>query len=159
MDDIERITVNVHPLAQLRADRIHPIDGLESKLSLQHAVAIALLRGEAGVRNFTDDAANDLVVHACREKIRVIADEGLSKDEARVVIHLQNGREIIQAISEPQPPMSQQALEQKFRELVTFGAPHCNADELLETLVRFSNMTNAADLIAMTVSQSSPNSI
>ena len=155
LDDIERITVMVHPLSQIRADRIHPLDGLESKLSLQHAVAIALLRGEAGVRNFTDEAAKDLVVHACREKIKVIAEEGLSKDEARVVIHLQNGREIIRAISEAQPPMSQQALEHKFRELVTFGAPHSNADELLDALVRFPQMTNAADLIAMTVSSSS----
>ena len=91
-------------------------------------------------------------MHACREKIRVIADEGLSTGEARVVIHLQNGREITRSMSGAQPPMSPQALEQKFRELVAFGAPHCNADELLETLVRFPNMTNAADLIAMTVS-------
>ena len=153
LNDIERITVTVHPLSQIRADRIHPVDGLESKLSLQHAVAIALLRGEAGVRNFTDEAAKDLVVHACREKIKVIAEEGFSKDEARVVIHLKNGREIIREISEAQPPMSQQALEQKFRELVTFGAPHCNADELLETLVRFAQMTDVTDLITMTVSK------
>ena len=153
LNDIERITVTVHPLSKIRADRIHPVDGLESKLSLQHAVAIALLRGEAGVRNFTDEAAKDLVVHACREKIKVIAEEGFSKDEARVVIHLQNGREIIRAINEAQPPMSQQALEQKFCELVAFGAPHCNADELLETLEGFAHMTNAADLITMTVSK------
>jgi hypothetical protein len=50
--------------------------------------------------------------------------------------------------------MSPQALEYKFRELVAFGAPHCNADELLETLATFSQMANVADLIAMTVPQS-----
>ena len=154
LDDIERITVNVHPLSQIRADRIHPVDGLESKLSLQHAVAIALLRGEAGVRNFTDEATNDLVVHAWREKIRLIADDALNTDEARLVIHLQSGRLITRMISGAQPPMSRQALEQKFRELVAFGAPHCNSDELLETLVTFPQMANAADLVAMTVSQS-----
>ncbi len=155
MDDIERITVTVHPLSQVRADRIHPVDGLESKLSLQHAVAIALLRGEAGVRAFTDEAVNDLVVHACREKIRLIADERLKTDEARIVIHLQSGGVITRAMSGAQPPMSPQALEHKFRELVAFGAPHCNSDELLKTLTTFPQMANAADLIAMTVSQSS----
>ena len=66
--------MTVHPLSQLRADRIHPVDRLEAKLSLQHAVAIALLRGEAGVSYFSDNAANDLVVRTCREKMRVIAD-------------------------------------------------------------------------------------
>ena len=154
LDEIDRITVTVHPLSQLRADRIHPVDGLEAKLSLQHAVAIALLRGEAGVRAFTDDAANDLVVRACREKIRVIADEHLNTDEAKVVIHLQSGDVITRASSGAQPPISPQALEHKFRELVAFGAPHCNADELLETLATFPQMANVADLIAMTVSQS-----
>ena len=154
MDDIERITVTVHPLSKLRADRIHPVDGLESKLSLQHAVAIALLWGEAGLRSFTDDAANDLVVHACREKIRLIADERLNTDDARVVIHLQSGRVITRASSGAQPPMSSLALEHKFRELVVFGAPHCSSDELLEALATFPQIANVADLIAMTVSQS-----
>ena len=50
--------------------------------------------------------------------------------------------------------MSSQALEHKFRDLVAFGAPHCNSDKLLETLARFPQMANVADLIAMTVSQS-----
>jgi len=154
MEDIQRITVTVHPLSQLRADRIHPVDGLEAKLSLQHAVAIALLWGEAGVRSFTDDAANNPVVQACREKIRLIADKHLNTDEARVVIHLQSGRVITREISGAQPPMSSQALEHKFRDLVAFGAPHCNSDKLLETLARFPQMANVADLMAMTVSQS-----
>lgn len=152
LDDIERITVTVHPLSQVRADRTHPVDGLESKLSLQHAVAIAMLWGEAGVRAFTDEAANDPVVHACREKITIIADEHLKTDEAQVVIHLQNGRVITRAINGAQAPMSPQALEYKFRELVAFGAPHCNSDELLKTLATFPQMANAADLIALTVS-------
>ncbi|MEY3755357.1 MAG: hypothetical protein RLY27_1974, partial [Pseudomonadota bacterium] len=116
--------------------------------------AIALLWGEAGVRSFTDDAANNPVVQACREKIRLIADKHLNTDEARVVIHLQSGRVITRKISGVQPPMSSRALEHKFRELVAFGAPHCNSDKLLETLVRFPQMANVADLIAMTVSQS-----
>jgi 2-methylcitrate dehydratase PrpD len=33
LDDIEHITLTVHPLSQIRADRIHPKDGLEAKLS------------------------------------------------------------------------------------------------------------------------------
>jgi predicted aconitase len=50
--------------------------------------------------------------------------------------------------------MSSRALEHKFRDLVAFGAPHCNADELLETLATFPKMANVADLIAMTLPQS-----
>ncbi len=154
VEDIERITVRVHPLSQMRADRIHPVDGLEAKLSLQHAVAVALLKGEAGVRVFTDDVANDLVVKACREKIKITGDEQLSTDQAKVVIHLNNGQVITRVMNGAQSPMSSKALENKFRELVAFGAPHCNADDLLEKLSKFIQMANIADLITMTVPSS-----
>ena len=61
---------------------------------------------------------------------------------------------ITRTSSGAQPPMSSRALEHKFRDLVAFGAPHCNADELLETLATFPKMANVADLIAMTLPQS-----
>jgi hypothetical protein len=54
-------------------------------------------------------------------------------------------------MSEAQAPMSMQALEHKFRDLVNFGAPHCNSDQLLEALASFSKMANVAHLIDMTV--------
>jgi 2-methylcitrate dehydratase PrpD len=149
-DEIEHIMVTVHPLSQIRADRPHPADGLESKLSLQHAVAVALTWGQAGVRAFTDDAVNDLAVHDCRQKVKIVADERLSTDEAQVVIHLQSGRLITREMSAAQPPMTPEALERKFRELAAFGAPHCSADELLVALATFPQMVNAADLIGMT---------
>ena len=154
LHDIEHVTLTVHPLSKTRADRIHPVDGLESKLSLQHAVSIALLRGEAGVRNFTDEAAKDLTVQTCREKIKVIADESLSTDEARVLIHLKNGEEIIRTSCGSKALMNSQALEKIFRELVDFGAPHCNADELLKNLSKFQQMVNVSELIATTTVQS-----
>jgi 2-methylcitrate dehydratase PrpD len=150
-DGFDRITVTVHPLSQIRADRPHPVDGLESKLSLQHAVAMAMMRRDAGVRAFTDAAVNDLAVQACRQKVKIVADERLNTAEARVLIHLQNGRCMTLETSGAQAPMTCAALERKFRELVAYGAPHCNADELLQALARFPQMANAADLIAMTV--------
>lgn len=153
-DEIEHIMVTVHPLSQMRADRLHPADGLESKLSLQHAVAMAMTRGQAGVRAFTDAAVNDLVVHDCRQKVKIVADERLSTEEARVVIHLHSGRLITHEMMGTKPPMTSEALERKFRELAAWGAPHCHADELLEALARFAQMANVADLIAMTVPQS-----
>ena len=152
-DEIEHIVVTVHPLSQIRADRRHPADGIESKLSLQHAVAVAMTWGQAGVRAFTDDAVNDLAVHDCRQKVKIVADQGLSTEDARVVIRLQSGRLIAREILGAKAPMTSEALERKFRELAAWGAPHCHADELLEALGRFPQMANVSDLIAMTVPQ------
>ena len=71
-----------------------------------------------------------------------------------VVIHLHSGRVITREMLGAPAPMTPVALERKFRELAAWGAPHCNADELLEALGRFPQMANAADLIAMTTPQS-----
>ena len=106
------------------------------------------------MRYFTDEAAKDPTVHTCREKIKVIAEESLSTDEARVLIQFKNGEEIILKSSGSQALMGSQALEKKFRELVDFGAPHCNADELLKNLLCFPKRMNVSDLIAMTISPS-----
>ena len=50
--------------------------------------------------------------------------------------------------------MSSQALEYKLRELVAFGAPHCNSNELLKALIDFPKMSNVADLFALTLPSS-----
>lgn len=151
VQDIERIDVRVHPLAQVRADRPCPVDGLESKLSLQHAVAMALLTREAGVRAFSDEAVQTAAARACREKVQVVSDERLSAEEASVLIRCRDGREMRRTMSGAAPPLTPAALERKFRELTAFGAPHCHADQLLEALAAFSRMSNAAELINMTV--------
>jgi 2-methylcitrate dehydratase PrpD len=149
-DAMDHIGVTVHPLSRLRADRPQPADGLASKLSLQHAVAVALTWGQAGVRAFTDDAVHDPAVHACRQKVKVVADEGLGTEDARVTIHLQSGRVISREAHGTPGPMGPEALTRKFRDLVAFGAPHGHADGLLQALAGFADMDNAADLIAMT---------
>ncbi len=113
-------------------------------------MAAALLQREASVRAFTD-AAEGLAVQTCREKVKFVADECLSAEDARVVIRLRDGRQIARAMTGAAASMAQDALEHKFRELAAFGAPHCHADELLQALAQFHEMANATDLIAMTV--------
>ena len=47
-------------------------------MSLQHAVAVALVVGKAGLDQFTDACVNDPAVSAMRRKIEVAAAPGLS---------------------------------------------------------------------------------
>jgi 2-methylcitrate dehydratase PrpD len=151
---IEKVLVAVHPLAQVRADRPHPANGLASKLSLQHAAASALLRGEAGVRAFTDAAVNDPQIKAVREKIHVVSDEQLSAHEARLEVTWHGGRRVTHNIRSAagQVPanLSDAGLEKKFRDLVAYGANHCDADQLLRALQDFPQAEDAADLFALT---------
>lgn len=151
---IENVQITLHPLAQVRADRPHPKDGLEAKLSVQHAVAVALLHGNAKVRAFTDLVVNDPVVRACRSKMRVATDESLATNGARLEVRPLSGQVIVREVphvrGEAASPMSDAALEMKFRDLVAHGAPHCDADLLLAGMRDLPHAADATELVRLT---------
>src|SRR5258708_11226700 len=71
---VERVVVRGNPLLQLRTDRPNVSTGRESQVSVQHAVAAALVAGKAGVDQFTDACVNDPAVQALRRKVTVEVD-------------------------------------------------------------------------------------
>lgn len=83
----ERITVTMHPLAIERTDRPEPRNALEARLSAHHAVAVAALRGRAGLAEFSDAAAVDPALQALRRRVRLVPDERLDKMEAVITIN------------------------------------------------------------------------
>ena len=152
---IDHVVIAVHPLAQVRADRPYPANGLESKLSLQHAVAVALLRGDACVRAFSDASVNDLDVQALRSKVRIVSDEKLTAQEAYLEVHLRSGQRLLREIratsGQASAIMSEAVLARKFCDLVAYGAPHCDALRLLDVLQRLPQAADAGDLFRLTV--------
>jgi 2-methylcitrate dehydratase PrpD len=129
------------------------VDSLESRLSLQHAVAMALMRGHAGVRAFTNAAVNDNEVHTCRDRVRVVSDDKLTAYDAHVMVRLRDGttftRESRPSMQSP-IAMSSEALQRKFRELVAHGSAHCDADRLLDALRSLPQSRDVADLLRLT---------
>ena len=75
----ENLTVSLHPLAIERTDRREPRNALEARLSAQHAVAACLVRGRAGLGEFSDAAAADPALAACRRRVAIVRDERLDK--------------------------------------------------------------------------------
>jgi 2-methylcitrate dehydratase PrpD len=78
------IQVELHPLAIERTNRPEPRNAIEARLSAQHAVAVALLHGDAGLEQFSDAAALDPEVQALRRRIGVAAEPSLDKMAARI---------------------------------------------------------------------------
>ena len=75
---VERVRARGNPLLLQRTDRPDVGTGREAQVSLQHAVAAALVQGKAGLEQFTDACVNDPAVSAMRRKIEVAANPGLS---------------------------------------------------------------------------------
>ena len=65
-----RVVVRGNPLLSVRADRPNISTGREAQVSVQHAVAAALLTGQAGLDQFTDACVRDPQVQALREQGR-----------------------------------------------------------------------------------------
>jgi 2-methylcitrate dehydratase PrpD len=107
----ERLVVSQHPLAMERTDRPEPRNAIEARLSAQHAVAVALLRGRAGLAEFSDAAANDPEVKAFRRRVKVIRDDTLDKMAAVI----SDGKTAVR--NDAAKPMDDARLEAKFREL------------------------------------------
>jgi len=81
-----KVTVRLHPLAIERTDRPEPRNAIEARLSAQHAVAVAFLRGRAGVEEFGDAAAVDPEIVAMRRRVSIARDDSLDK-MAAVIEH------------------------------------------------------------------------
>ena len=82
LEDIESITLRVNPLVVFITGTVAPTTGLHSKFSIYHSAAVALIDGEAGVAQYTDERAMDARVVTVRDKISVVADDTLRRDEA-----------------------------------------------------------------------------
>ena len=84
--DIERIDLAVHPLVLELTGKKTPQTGLESKFSVYFAAALAIVRGSAGMRDFSDENARDpVIVGAARSRHRHhrSGDEGRAGAGAR----------------------------------------------------------------------------
>lgn len=107
----EKIVVALHPLAIERANRPEPRNAIEAKLSAQHAVAVAALRGRAGLAEFSDAAAVDPALQAFRRRVRAVPDERLDKMAAAITA----GESVIRAPASR--PMDDARIEAKLRSL------------------------------------------
>ena len=117
--DVARVVVRGNPLLALRTDRPHISTGRESQVSVQHAVAVALVHGDAGLDQFTDACVRDPRVTGLRRKVEIVSDETFATIAAAVEIAAADGT--IHRLSQSAArgsdvnPMSDQDLEMKLR--------------------------------------------
>lgn len=148
--EIERIDVRLHPLALDLAGKTAPKVGLEGKLSVYHAAAVALIHGAAGVRQFSDACVSEPAVIALRQRVVPQADASLDKIETYVNIILKDGRRldrhVAHAIGTLERPMSDAAIEAKFTDLAAGVLPERQALETIELVWSLERNPDAASL-------------
>ena len=66
--------------------------GLQGKFSVYHGAAVGLVRGKAGLDEYTDEAVNDPAIKRVRDERTATAIPALTEDQARVEVELADGR-------------------------------------------------------------------
>jgi len=151
----DQILVETYCDAVMFCDRPHPTMSAEAKFSIQHSVAVALIHGEAGLGRFEPQALSDLVVVALRSRVTVVRADDLTAAYpahfgARITATA-NGvthrAESLDALGDPENPLSSEALTAKARALMAWGGMGAAAaDRLIVVAEGLGNTTTVADL-------------
>jgi 2-methylcitrate dehydratase PrpD len=155
---IARIDLKVHPLVLELTGKKTPQIGLEGKFSIYHSVAVALVEGAAGERQYSDRAVRDPQVVALRSKVNAIVDPAIKPEQVDMTITLQDGRTlhkyIAHAIGSQEVPMSDRQLEAKFLDLADGILAPAQAKKLIATCWQVAQLPSAAAIAQGAVKQS-----
>jgi len=151
-DEITRVTVRGNPLLRQRADRIAPRSGREAAVSAQHTCAVCFIDGAAGVRQYTDQRANDNDIQAFGARVNVEEDDAIAVEAARVTVGLRDGRTLTEFVPHPlgslNRPMSDAQLEAKVRELARFSGADPSTDTWIDAAWRLDEQDRMDTFLA-----------
>jgi 2-methylcitrate dehydratase PrpD len=153
--DVGRVVVRGNPLLAVRTDRPDISTGREAQVSVQHAVAAALVTGKAGLDQFTDACVRDPEVMALRGKVEVLRDEAFSTIAAAVEITTADDK--VHKLSQPAArgsdvnPMSDSDLEEKLRSAAAGWDPGYDTAPLIGALWSLDKSADVSGLAGLAV--------
>jgi 2-methylcitrate dehydratase PrpD len=154
-ETVERVIVRGHPLLSDRTDRPAVSTGAESQVSVQHAVAAALVARKAGLKQFSDECVRDPAVLAMRGKVDVIRDAAIETVAARVELWTNDGTKHSLSTSaargSPSNPMTDQQVEDKLRAIVAAWRPGYDPEPLIGAIWGLERSSGVSSLLALTV--------
>ncbi|WP_374367875.1 MmgE/PrpD family protein [Dongia sp.] len=155
--DVKRVRVGTNSNMPNALIHHRPTDELQAKFSMEFCMAILLLKGRAGLNEFTDEVVAQPDVKAMIEKVDFVVDDvaekaGYHKMTTIIDIELNDGRKISGRADfgkgSPANPMSYDEVADKFRENTEYaGVAKATANEIvnlvrdLETLKSIDQLT------------------
>jgi 2-methylcitrate dehydratase PrpD len=135
----------VHRLWEPLAAKQNPPNGYAAKFSIPYAIAVGMLRGDAGLIEYEDTVVNDPAVRTLASKIRYVVDPANPYPQrftGHVRVTLNNG-EVREASQDHfrggrDEPLSAQALEAKFVANCRYGG--WTRDRAIEALVTLRSL-------------------
>ena len=154
-DQIASIQLKVNPLVIELTGKKTPQIGLEGKFSIYHSVAVAIVDGAAGEKQYSNSKVQNAQIIAVRDKVTAIIDDNIKPEQVDMTIVTTDGRTlhifIEHAIGSVEKPMTDAQLEVKFIDLVEDILPPAQVQKLIKLCWNIEQLSSAA-LIPQTAS-------
>ncbi|MBI1992833.1 MAG: MmgE/PrpD family protein [Deltaproteobacteria bacterium] len=157
-EQIEEITCRVaegtvHRLWEPIQEKQRPSSSYGAKFSLPYSVAVMLVRGKAGLEEFSDKAIRDPEILAVAQKVRYELD--LTIDYPRhfsghVRLRLKDGT--VREESQPHPrgglesPLPPEEIEEKFRANAAFALPKGKVEKIVSAVRKLEKLRSVREL-------------
>lgn len=143
-EQVEKIEVRTYKLAVGSHDHTDIMGISSAKLSTPYAVALAIVKGSAGYADYNEANLDDYWIKNLTHKVSVVEDENLTAQSpavrgAKVTIYMKDGNvydnTCLYPKGEPEHPLTQEELEEKFRGLAMYGGLTLKeCDEVIEEI-------------------------
>lgn len=129
-ENIESVTIHIYEQGAFGHDHKECPSIVSAKMSVPFAVCLSLVKGAAGIPDYTEQTIRDPKVLALLERTTVVVEDALTamvpkKRPAQVDIILKDGSkyELLTEVArgEPELPMSMEAFIRKFCDLMVYG--------------------------------------
>lgn len=150
--DVVSVDLTGHPLLQQRTDRPDIATGREAQVSAQHAIAMVLAHGRAGLAEFTDAAVAETAA-AGRPEVRFRDEAGRDVASAVVTLHLKDGRSLTREVQAARGsktnPLTDSELETKLATLAEGVGFEGEVDALIEAIWTLDTSPDAGEVIRL----------
>ena len=152
-EQIAAVRLRVAPLVKDLCNQTSITKGLQGKFSVYHGAAVGLVRGRAGVQEYTDEAVNDPAVKRVRELTEAVGDASVTEDQAHITVHTTDGRRVEMFVTESlgnlKRPLTDAQLEAKFRDQAVVNVPADVADALIDACWRIETLDSVGSLVEL----------
>lgn len=153
-DSVEKILVKTYSAAYDYTASPAVDTALSAKMSMPYCVAVTILRGRAGPKEFSEESIVNKEIHRLMSKVKVTIDKELDEQVPRkrgaIVTLRVKGRYISSRVElpkgEPENPLSRQEFEDKFRTLASASLSAKRTDNVLESISKLEEVHNMNDL-------------
>ena len=154
-ESITAVRLRVAPLVMDLCNQRGITRGLQGKFSVYHGAAVGLVRGRAGIREYTDEAVNDPPVKRVRECATAVGDPSITEDQAHIEVELANGQKLSRFVEKSlgniRRPMSDRQLDEKFRDQAVLALSPEQVEHALQLCWRIDDLADVNELIAAAV--------